>query len=78
VRQTENSRRHSGLFNQRSSTAPLDSCSWRGRLKRALTFTIANGKIVEAHITADPAELQQLDVAVLSEMGHGQTQTDTD
>jgi RNA polymerase sigma-70 factor (ECF subfamily) len=49
-----------------------------GRLTRALTFTIANGKIVEAHITADPAELQQLDVAVLSEMGHGQTQTDTD
>ena len=49
-----------------------------GRLSRALTFTIANGKIVEAHITADPAELQQLDVAVLAEAGHGQTQTDTD
>jgi RNA polymerase sigma factor (sigma-70 family) len=39
----------------------------RGRLSRALTFTIANGKIVEAHITADPAELQQLDVAVLND-----------
>ena len=50
----------------------------RGRLSRALTFTFANGKIVEAEITADPAQLKQLDVAVLSELGHGQTQTDTD
>jgi RNA polymerase sigma factor (sigma-70 family) len=36
-----------------------------GRLSRALTFRIANGKIVEAEILADPARLQQLDVAVL-------------
>lgn len=39
----------------------------RGRLTRALTFTIANGKIVRADIIAEPARLQQLDIAVLSD-----------
>lgn len=37
----------------------------KGRLTRALTFTIANGKISEAQIIAEPERLQQLDVAVL-------------
>lgn len=36
-----------------------------GRFSRALTFTIVNGKIVEVEIIADPARLQQLDLAVL-------------
>lgn len=49
-----------------------------GQLSRALTFRIANGKILEADIIADPARLQQLDLAVLGEVGHGRTQTDTD
>lgn len=39
----------------------------RGRLTRALIFTIANGKIVRADIIAEPARLQQLDIAVLSD-----------
>jgi len=37
-----------------------------GRMSRALTFTTANGKIVAVEIIADPAQLQQLDVAVLN------------
>lgn len=37
----------------------------RGRLMRAVTFTIAGGKIVEADIIADPARLRELDLAVL-------------
>lgn len=49
-----------------------------GRLTRALKFKIANGRIVEVEIMADPTGLQQLDIAVLSEVSHGQTQTDTD
>jgi RNA polymerase sigma-70 factor (ECF subfamily) len=36
-----------------------------GRMSRALTFTTANGKIAAVEIIADPAQLQQLDVAVL-------------
>jgi RNA polymerase sigma factor (sigma-70 family) len=36
-----------------------------GRLSRALTFTIANEKIVAVEIIADAAQLQQLDIAVL-------------
>jgi RNA polymerase sigma factor (sigma-70 family) len=36
-----------------------------GRLSRALTFTIANGQILSVDIIADPAHLQQLDLAVL-------------
>ena len=36
-----------------------------GRLSRALTFNIASGKIVAVEIVADPARLQQLDLAVL-------------
>jgi RNA polymerase sigma-70 factor (ECF subfamily) len=39
----------------------------KGRLTRALTFTIANGKISEAQIIAEPGRLQQLDVAVLDQ-----------
>jgi RNA polymerase sigma-70 factor (ECF subfamily) len=39
----------------------------RGRLSRALTFTIVNGKIVAVEIIADAAQLQQLDIAVLSD-----------
>lgn len=38
-----------------------------GRLARALTFKISNGKIVEAEIIADPARLRQLNLAVLSD-----------
>jgi RNA polymerase sigma factor (sigma-70 family) len=37
----------------------------RGRLLRALTFTIADGKIVQADIIADPARLRELDLALL-------------
>ena len=36
-----------------------------GRLSRALIFKITNGKIVAVEIIADPAQLQQLDLAVL-------------
>lgn len=39
----------------------------KGRLTRALTFTIANGKISEAQIIAEPERLQQLDIAVLDQ-----------
>lgn len=37
----------------------------RGKLSRALNFTIANGKIVEVEIITDRERLQQLDLAVL-------------
>lgn len=37
-----------------------------GRLSRALTFTIAHGKIVAAEIIADSARLQELELAVLT------------
>jgi RNA polymerase sigma factor (sigma-70 family) len=37
----------------------------RGRLLRALSVTIADGKIVQLEIIGDPARLQQLDLAVL-------------
>ena len=37
----------------------------RGRLTRALTFTIANGKISEIEVIGDPARLGQLDVAIV-------------
>ncbi len=37
----------------------------RGRLLLALTFTIDDGKIAEYDVIADPARLQQLDLAVL-------------
>ena len=36
----------------------------RGRLSRALTFRIANGKIVEIDIIGDPARLSELDVSI--------------
>jgi RNA polymerase sigma-70 factor (ECF subfamily) len=36
-----------------------------GRLSRALKFTIANGKIVEAEIMADPARLSELHLTTL-------------
>jgi RNA polymerase sigma-70 factor (ECF subfamily) len=37
----------------------------RGRLLRALTFTIKQGRIAEVEIIADSAHLGQLDLAVL-------------
>ena len=39
----------------------------RGKLSRALSFTIANGKIVEVEIITDPRRVQQLDLAVLED-----------
>jgi RNA polymerase sigma-70 factor (ECF subfamily) len=36
-----------------------------GKLSRVLRFTIANGKIVQADIIAEPAHLRELDLAVL-------------
>ncbi|SRR5581483_10212476 len=36
-----------------------------GKLSRALRFTIANGKIVQADIIGEPARLRELDLAVL-------------
>ena len=37
----------------------------RGRLFRALSFTIAQGKIVRIDVIGDPARLRDLDLAVL-------------
>jgi RNA polymerase sigma factor (sigma-70 family) len=37
----------------------------RGRLSRALTFTIANGKITEIEVIGDPARLGELDVSIV-------------
>jgi RNA polymerase sigma-70 factor (ECF subfamily) len=37
----------------------------RGRLFRALSFTLARGKIVQIDVVADPARLRELDLAVL-------------
>ena len=37
----------------------------RGRLTRALTFTIANGKITEIEVIGDPARLGELDVSIV-------------
>ncbi len=39
----------------------------RGRLFRALSFTITRGKIVQIDVIADPARLRQLDLAVLND-----------
>ena len=39
----------------------------RGRLFRALSFTLADGKIVHIDVIADPERLRQLDLAVLDE-----------
>ncbi|MDT7601323.1 MAG: hypothetical protein QOK26_3400 [Pseudonocardiales bacterium] len=39
----------------------------RGRLRLALGFTIADGKITEIDIIADPERLDQLDLAVLAD-----------
>jgi RNA polymerase sigma-70 factor (ECF subfamily) len=39
----------------------------RGRLTRALIFTISNGKITKAEIIAEPEHLQQLNIAVLKD-----------
>ena len=39
----------------------------RGRLWRALRFTVTRGKIAEVDIIADPARLRRLDIAVLGE-----------
>jgi len=36
-----------------------------GKLSRVLRFTIANGRIVQADIIAEPARLRELDLAVL-------------
>lgn len=41
----------------------------RGRVQRALTFTIVHGKIVEAEIIAEPARLRGLELAVIEERG---------
>jgi RNA polymerase sigma-70 factor (ECF subfamily) len=38
----------------------------RRHLQRALRFTFKKGKIVTVDILADPARLQQLDLAVLN------------
>ncbi len=38
-----------------------------GRLARALTFTITNGRIVAAEIIADPKRLQQLELSLLAD-----------
>jgi RNA polymerase sigma factor (sigma-70 family) len=38
----------------------------RGRLSRALTFKIANGKITEIEVIGDPARLGQLDVSIVN------------
>jgi RNA polymerase sigma-70 factor (ECF subfamily) len=37
----------------------------RGRLSRALTFKIANGKITEIEVIGDPARLAELDVSIV-------------
>ena len=37
----------------------------RARLSRAITFTIASGKISEIEIITDPARLGELDVSVV-------------
>lgn len=37
----------------------------RGRLARALRFTLTQGKIAQVEVIADPAHLRQLDLAVL-------------
>jgi hypothetical protein len=37
----------------------------RGRLVRALRFTIANGKIVEIEVIGNPARLSELDVSII-------------
>ena len=37
----------------------------RGRLSRALTFTIANGTIAEIEVIGDPARLGELDVSIV-------------
>jgi RNA polymerase sigma-70 factor (ECF subfamily) len=37
----------------------------QGRLSRALTFTIANGKITEIEVIGDPARLGELDVSII-------------
>jgi RNA polymerase sigma-70 factor, ECF subfamily len=37
----------------------------RGRLFRALTFKIAEGKITEIEVIGDPARLGQLEVAIV-------------
>lgn len=37
----------------------------RGRLLRAMTCVVRNGKITEVDIIADPARLQSLDLAIL-------------
>jgi len=39
----------------------------RGRLFRALSFTITRGKIVQIDVIADPDRLRQLDLAVLND-----------
>jgi RNA polymerase sigma-70 factor, ECF subfamily len=37
----------------------------QGRLSRALTFTIADGKITELEVIGDPARLGQLDESIV-------------
>ena len=43
------------------------SASTRGRLFRALRFTITGGKIAQVDVIADPEHLRQLDLAVLDD-----------
>jgi RNA polymerase sigma-70 factor (ECF subfamily) len=42
----------------------------RGRLLRAMTCSVKNGRIAEVEIIADPARLLQLDLATLEESAH--------
>jgi RNA polymerase sigma-70 factor (ECF subfamily) len=37
----------------------------RGKLSRALTFTVTNGKVTRVEVIGDPARLRELDIAVL-------------
>jgi RNA polymerase sigma factor (sigma-70 family) len=37
----------------------------RGRLARALTFAVSNGKVTRIEVIGDPARLRELDIAVL-------------
>jgi RNA polymerase sigma-70 factor (ECF subfamily) len=37
----------------------------RGKLSRALTFTVANAKVTRVEVIGDPTRLRELDIAVL-------------
>jgi len=60
--------RHAWFHDRRSSTGRWGVVmAPRGRLFRALSFTIARGKIVQIDVVADPERLRQLDLAVLND-----------